>query len=55
MKISVKKMWGKWTLEIKQGVQTFNFRTLDTTEEEYVWTAKMFRKALKNHNKELIK
>lgn len=55
MKISVKKIGGEWTLELTQGVQTFNFVGVSKTKKYHLWLTRMFRKALKAHNKELLK
>ncbi len=41
-----------WTVEVKQGCQSFR---LDYEDEERInadWYAKMFRQALKNHDEE---
>jgi hypothetical protein len=52
MKIKVVKDFGEWSVEIKQGHQAFRLGIGDEDKAGAEWFAKMFRKALKNHDEE---
>jgi hypothetical protein len=54
MKVTVVPAWetGKWQARVKQGVQSFDVGVARDSKEEAQWFAKMFRLALRNHDKE---
>ena len=52
MKVIVESSWGAFVTVICQGTQRFTLNR--GTEEDCTWMAKMFRKALKNHDAKVI-
>lgn len=56
MKVSITKDFHKkWIVEIKQGPQSFWLYSFgNETKHHCLWVAKMFRVALKAHDKELL-
>lgn len=52
MKVIVESSWGAFVTLIYQGTQRFTLHR--GTKEECTWMARVFRKALKNHDAEQI-
>ena len=56
MVVTVEKHFGNWAVSIVQGHQGFHLNSIEgTPKAEAEWMAKMFRKALKAHDKALLK
>ena len=56
MIVTVEKHFGNWAVSIVQGHQGFHLNSIEgTPKAEAECMAKMFKIALKNHNKELLK
>ena len=56
MIVTVEKHFGNWAVSIVQGHQGFHLNSIEgASKAEAEWMAKMFRKALKTHDKELLK
>lgn len=55
MKITVVPSWTetRYTVELKQGVQSFRLE-YHGTKDDCLWYARMFRKALKAHDAEIV-
>lgn len=52
MKISVIKIWRDYQTRVTQGAQTFTIH--EGPKADCLWYARMFRKALKNHDAEVL-
>ncbi len=52
MKVTVKKNWGAYATFVSQGYQRFTLH--EGPKSECLWYARMFRKALKAHDAEVI-
>ena len=56
MIVTVEKHFGNWAVSIVRGHQGFHLNSIEgASKAEAEWMAKMFKIALKNHNKELLK
>jgi hypothetical protein len=56
MIVTVEKHFGNWAVSIVQGHQGFHLNSIEgASKPEAEWMAKMFRKALKAHDKALLK